>query len=229
MRKDKIEAFKLRKQGKSYNEIRQALRIPKSTLSDWLKEVEWSRRLKTALSKRAKEKGKITLRELDRIRGINLTRIYKEAEREAEIEFEHFKFYPLFIVGVVVYWGEGDKISRNIVRISNTDPLMIKLFVKFLVDVCGISPAKVRASILLYPDLNGAECKTFWVKNSGLLEENFNKSIVIKGRHKTRRLRYGVCTVVVSSTYLKKKILMWLTLLPNHLLKSREKLLAGLV
>jgi hypothetical protein len=36
MKDSKELALALRKQGKSYNEIRDALNIPKSTLSDWL-------------------------------------------------------------------------------------------------------------------------------------------------------------------------------------------------
>ncbi|OHA69234.1 MAG: hypothetical protein A3J68_01100 [Candidatus Wildermuthbacteria bacterium RIFCSPHIGHO2_02_FULL_48_16] len=220
MRKDRNAALKLRRLGKSYSEIRNLLRIPKSTLSDWLHKTRWSIKVKGILAEKAKTKNIIRLRELTKIRGIHLNKLYQEAQDEAKKEFESFKLHPTFISGVVIYWGEGDRSSRFLVRVANTDPLMIRLFVKFLLEICGIPREKIRAHILLYPDLDPEACKHFWVKKSGLQLENFNKSVTIKGRHKTRRLPYGVCYVAVSSTYLKEKMLTWLDLLPKELLKS---------
>lgn len=229
MRTDKDKAFALRRSGKSYSEIQWKLGVPKSTLSDWLRDVEWSEGLKKHLAKDAVEKGRITLRKLDRVRGVYLARVYAEAREEAKREFEHFKFYPLFIAGMAVYWGEGDKLTKHIIRIANTDPGMIRVFLKFLVDVCGIARDRIRASLLLYPDLDDLECKKFWIKATNLHEGNFNKSVVIRGRHKTRRLQYGVCNITISSAYLKEKMMIWLSLLPRALCASRSKLFAGVV
>ena len=220
MRKDKKAALKLRRLGKSYNEIRKLLRIPKSTLSDWLHKTRWSTKVRRILAEKAKTKNTIRLRELTKIRGVYLKKLYQEARSEAKKEFENFKLHPTFISGVVIYWGEGDRSSRFLTRVANTDPLMIRLFVKFLLEICGIPRKKIRAHILLYPDLNPEICKHFWIKKSGLQLENFNKSVIIKGRHKTRRLPYGVCYIGVSSTYLKEKVLTWLDLLPRELMKS---------
>jgi predicted transcriptional regulator len=220
MRKDKNAALKLRRLGKSYNEIRDLLRIPKSTLSDWLHKTRWSTKVKRILAEKAKTKNVIRLRELDKIRGVHLKKLYQEAQDEARKEFENFKFHPTFISGVVIYWGEGDRSSRFLIRVANTDPLMIRLFAKFLLEVCGVPKERIRAHILLYPDLNPEVCKHFWIKESGLRLENFNKSVTIEGRHKTRRHPYGVCYIAVASTYLKQKMLIWLDLLPKELMKS---------
>jgi hypothetical protein len=97
---------------------------------------------------------------------------------------------------------------------------MIRLFINFLYKICGISKKRIRASILIYPDINEKISKEFWIKQSKLSNENFNKSIVIKGRHKTKRTRYGVCTVGICSTYLKEKIRVWLKMLPKELVKE---------
>ncbi len=220
MRKDKKEALQLRSLGRSYNEIRNLLGVPKSTLSNWLHETQWSSKIKRTLAEKALKKNTIRLRNLNKIRGEHLARLYREAQNEAKEEFEYFKFHPTFIAGVTIYWGEGDKASRHMIRVGNVDPLMIKLFVKFLCEICGISKEKIRAYLLLYPDLNSDECKKFWIKQSGLPDRNFNKCVVIQGRHKIRRLRYGVCYVGISSTYLKEKMFSWLTLLPKELMKK---------
>lgn len=41
---------------------------------------------------------------------------------------------------------------------------------------------------------------------------NFIKPTIINGRHKTRRLAYGVCTVSITNKYLKRKLLTWIDL-----------------
>lgn len=219
MRKDKAVAITLRRSGKSYNEIKEKLGVPKSTLSDWLGRTEWSNTIRNELSRRILKKSTIRLRRLNEIRGKNLKRSYEEARLEAKKEFEYFKSHPLFISGISIYWGEGDKISRYNVRIANVDPDMIYLFVQFLIKICSIEPERIRAWILLYPDLNPVLCKNYWSEKAGLPQDNFNKSIVILGRHKTRKTRYGVCNVGLSSAYLKEKMLVWLSLLSKEVTK----------
>lgn len=221
MRKDKTKAVELRKNGKSYNEIRELLGVPKSTLSDWLSEHEWSREIKTKLAKYAKDRSIVHLKTLNLIRGARLKKLYKNAEKEAVEEFEKLKFHPLFITGIAIYWGEGDRKSRGLVRIANIDPSMITLFVRFLLVVCAVPAQRVKAWLLLYPDLKESECKNFWIQQTGLSEENFNKSIVIRGKHRIKRIHFGVCNVGISSTYLKQKMIIWLSLLPQELLKMR--------
>lgn len=220
MRKDKDKILKFRRSGKSYNDIRRELAISKSTLSEWLRPYKWSRDITNHLAGKFKRKNAIRLIRLNKVRGKRLARLYREARKEARMEFENLKYHPLFIAGVVAYWGEGDKISGHGVRIANTDPEMIKLFVNFLRHVCQIPKDRIKAWILIYPDLNGEECKKFWIRNSGLSLDNFTKCITIKGRHKTNRLHYGVCNVGISSKYFKNKILVWLKLLPLNLLSK---------
>ena len=221
MRDDKKEAVKLRKDGRSYSEIKEILGVPKSTLSGWLHNIQWPAAIRDDLSKIAKEKSIIRLRYLNDIRGSHLAKLYREARSEAKREFEIFKFHPTFISGISIYWGEGDKATKHLIRVGNIDPLMIKLFVKFLREICGIPRQKIRSHVLLYPDLNPDECSKYWIKKSGLPSESFNKYVVIQGRHKTRRLPYGVCYVTVSSAYLKEKMFVWLALLPRELIKGK--------
>jgi predicted transcriptional regulator len=221
MREDKKSALQLRSLGKSYNEIKKLLGVPKSTLSDWLGKNQNSIRIKHILSENAEKKNTIRIRTLNKIRKRNLSKLYQEAREEAKKEFEYFKFFPLFISGITIYWGEGDRSSRHLIRVGNIDPYMIRLFVRFLREVCGVFKMKIRAHILIYPDLDMEKCKNFWIKKSGLSSENFNKTVVIKGRHKTRRIPYGVCYVGVSSTYLKEKMSIWLNLLPRELLRNK--------
>lgn len=221
MRHDKSQVFRLRRMGKSYNAIRRDLRISKGTLSEWLRPYGWSKNIASSLAEKSKQTSAVRIRYLNNIRGKHLARLYLDAQAEAGREFEKLKYHPLFIAGVAIYWGEGDKVSGHGVRIANTDPTMIRLFVNFLAHVCQIPKNRIKAWILIYPDLDGEVCKKFWVEKSGISNHNFTKCITVQGRHKTNRVRYGVCNVGISSKYFKKKMLIWLKLLPVQLLSKR--------
>jgi hypothetical protein len=217
MRKDKKNAIQLRKLGKSYSQIKSTLGIPKSTLSDWLNEVGWSQKVKYTLAEKAKEDSSVRFHALNKIRKKHLIRLYRTVEKEAKVEFESFKLHPLFIAGMTIHWGEGDKLTQYQVRVGNTDPRMIRVFVKFLYEVCNVPRQRVHAHLLLYPDLDPILCKNYWIKKSSLSQSHFRKSVTIEGRHKTRRLPYGVCYITVNSTYLKRKVNTWLQLLSKDL------------
>lgn len=227
MRKDKAIAYKLRKTGKSYKEIRKELSIPLSTLSDWFRDQKWSNDMSIKLRKRAEIGHSVRIMELNKIRGDNLVKVYKDAEREAILDYSKLKYHPLFIAGLMIYWGEGNKASPNRCGIANTEPLMIKIFMQFLYNICCVPKNKTKAWILLYPDLDEKVCKNFWIRNTGLKYSDFNKSIVIVGKHKTKKLNFGVCNFGANSAYLKHKILIWIDLLSKDL--SKEDYKAGMV
>ncbi len=227
MRKDKEKALELRKLGTSYREIHKRLGVPKSTLSDWFRNQGWSKELSVELFEKAKGAHSTRIQALNKVRGENLTKLYQQAEREAIEDFELLKYHPLFVAGLMVYWGEGNKITRGRCTIANTEPLMIELFLKFLKHICGFTSPKVKAWLLLYPDLDESVCKEYWMKNTSLRVGDFDKSIVIQGKHKTRKLSYGVCSVGISSAYLKRKILKWIDMLGQDLV--REDYIAGIV
>jgi len=221
MRKDKEIALQMRKNGKSYNEIHSALKIPKATLSNWFSEIGWSKDIAKKLATKVQVQHTVRLVKLDKIRGQHLTHSYEEARREAKEDLEILKYNPLFIAGLMLYWGEGDKATKAQVRLANTDPGLIKLFVVFLRKVCNIPEEKVGVHILTYPDIDDKTNRQYWSEISGIAPKKFLKSVHIQGRHKTRRLGHGVCSVYVSSTYFKVKMLEWLKLLPEELMNLR--------
>ncbi|MDO8604075.1 MAG: hypothetical protein Q7K40_01565 [bacterium] len=221
MRTDKEKATQLRRFGKSYQEIAGELGIPKSTLSAWFGASLWSQKIKDDLNVVTHRKHTIRIEELNKVRGEHLRNLYIQARHEALEDFEILKYHPAFISGVMLYWGEGDKASLHRVSLTNTDPAMIRIFMGFLKDVCGVEEKRIKAWLLLYPDLQESECKKYWKEEAHLQNVIFNKSMVIDGRHKTKRLGHGVCTVGVSSRYFKEKMLLWISLFPD-MLANRE-------
>lgn len=210
----------MRKSGKSYKEISYALSIPKSTLSDWFSKIDWSGEIRRRLALSVQAQHTTRLLELNKIRSTHLACAYEEARREARKELEILKYNPLFIAGLMLYWGEGDKGQKTAVRLTNTDPELVQLYVQFLLKACGIPVKKIKANLLIYPDHEDKVCQSYWSKKSGVPWENFTKSVRIEGRHPVRRLNWGICIIIVSSTYLKAKILEWMKVLPVELMRE---------
>ena len=218
MRDDKKEIERLRMRGMSYKEISKRMKVPVSTLSGWFQDQKWSQLIKERLQRSSIEQGTVRMRSLNKARGGELARLYEQAKEEALAEFGALKYNPLFITGIMLYWGEGDKLTKSVTKLTNTDPQMIRLFSMFLREACGLPKEYVRASLLLYPDNDKAESFKFWADSTQLESTQFRGSTVIQGKHKTRRLKNGICLIYVSSSYFKVKMLAWLDLLPKELM-----------
>lgn len=218
MNKHKEQATLLRRQGMSYKKIRDEIGVPVSTLAGWFKNEPWSRAIKSRLSAAVSWSNPLSLELLVQANRERWSLKREEYRIAAIKEFATLKSDQLFFAGIMLYWGEGEKQPKSSqVRLANSEPEMIKIFYLFLTKVLKIQSDKIFAWLLLYPDLVDSVQKNFWSKATGIPKESFKKSIYIKGRHPTKRLSYGVCTIVVSSRALKERVLKWLELYQNHL------------
>jgi len=220
MRKDKEKIIKLRKSGKSYQEIFKITGVPKSTLSTWLSGQDWSKEVALKNIKIATETNKVRICNLNKLRGKKLDMAYFRAKEEALDDLNNLKYHPLFIAGVMIYWGEGDKASKNGFRIANSDPVMIRLFVDFLIKICNVPKNRIRASLLIYPDHNASEIEELWLNRAKLHDIKFTRTHKVLGRKNGKRKGNGVCTISFSNTYLKKKMKVWIDRLPEVMMND---------
>ena len=210
MRYDKPKAFELRRQGKTYREIEKLLGVSRSTLCDWFKNEEWSRHIKKLNTEKHIELSVERLEKLNEGRRIMLEKKYKQVEDEAVREFEIYKNNPLFMAGLMLYAGEGDKMTKGVIRLANIDFSLHKIFIKFCEIYLKIDRENLKFSVLLYPDLDIEICKTRWSKELNIPIKNFHKPQIIIGRSKTKRLHFGVGSTIISSSFLKRKLLLWI-------------------
>lgn len=217
MRNDKHIALKLRRQNKSYNKISKELGISKSTLSCWFSRVDWSQDIKNELTRKANFVAKKRLRLINKSRSEMWEQWREKARQQARDDFPRLKLDPLFISGIMIYWGEGDSKPGNPFRLSNTDPRMIALYTKFLTESLNISKDNLRSTIILYPDLSEKKCIDFWRKTMEIPESQFYKTQFIKGRHPTKRLSHGICMITCGNRQIKEKVLVWIDLLSKNL------------
>ncbi|MFA5086350.1 MAG: hypothetical protein WC468_02000 [Candidatus Paceibacterota bacterium] len=216
MRNDRHLATSLRKRGKSYKEISDELGVPKSTLNAWFKDSVWSEKIKNRLTEKAVRTSEKRIRKVidsNRERWEKLREGFRE---DAKKEFPRIREGNLFVAGVMLYWGEGDQNPKYPVRLTNVDYRMIALFRSFLLDVCKVEVDDIYLSLFIYPDLKEDECKKFWKKKTKIW--HFDKTQVIYGKHPTKRLENGICSIrVKKSAWLKEKILVWISLLSEEL------------
>lgn len=213
MRKDHVKAIELRKRGKSYHEISKQLGIPKSTLSDWLRDLPWSQELRSKLNEKNSTKNPQRIKNLQTTLKKKWGTWHQQCREEAIKEFPVYRDNPLFVAGLMLYWGEGDKkLSNSVVRLSNSDPELIKIYYRFLTRILNVPVEKTTAHLILYPDLVDSVQKNFWSKISTIPLTQFRASTTIKGKQPKHRLSYGICIIQVSSRELKEKMIKWIEL-----------------
>src|SRR3989344_1703110 len=60
-------------------------------------------------------------------------------------------------LGLGLYWGEGNKRNKNSIRLGNTDPGIIKNFLRFLINIFGIKVEKLRFGLQIFSDMSKKE------------------------------------------------------------------------
>ncbi len=203
---EKRKAINLRLKGASYSQIKTKLGISKSTLSNWLSDYPLS-------DERIKE-----LRDLNPIRiehfrntmrkkrEVKLSDLYDKAKRSIGLLSKR----DLFIAGLFLYWGEGDK-SGSVFSVSNTDPNLIKFFMKWARSL-GVEENKFRVVLHLYSDMDEDREKKFWSNITNVSLDNFRKvyrkDSSLSGLTYKNGFRHGTCMVRVYDNKLARFILM---------------------
>jgi hypothetical protein len=118
----------------------------------------------------------------------------------------------LHVAGCMLYWAEGAK-TRNAVRLSNSDPEVVNVFVKFLRAYFDLEDEDIRVTCNLFADHADRqfEIEQFWLDTLGLTRTSLCKSTVnVYSRHTERKrmnkLPHGTCRVAVSRTAIVQHI-----------------------
>jgi len=221
MRNDRHLALKLRKKGLSYSKISKELDIPQSTLHYWFKDLAWSGKIKKELTEKAIRTSRKRIKKVIKSNKERWDKWRKGFKDEAKKDFTKLKSNRLFVAGIMLYWGEGDQNLKYPIRLTNTNYKMISLFKRFLLEICKIKKEDIYLSLFIYPDIVEERCKEFWSKKIGIKVNNFDKAQVIYGKHPTKRLENGICSIRVrKSIGFKEKILVWIDLLSEDLNKN---------
>ncbi|MBI2054651.1 MAG: hypothetical protein HYT39_00940 [Candidatus Sungbacteria bacterium] len=206
-RLEKEEAVKLRLKGKSYNEIIRILQIPsKGTLSYWFRDLQLSHQAKRRLEKNILLAQKRGLFKYNKERSLAIKVENKNIHERASKEIGALTSRELLLVGAALYWGEGTKNESGkyfpSLALANSDPSLIRFYMKFLKKVLDINREKIRASIHVHPNVDIEKAKQFWASITQLPKDRFyiirQVSRASKFRRPSRALPYGTATIKVN-------------------------------
>lgn len=220
----KQKAIELRKQGKTYSEILKVIPVAKSTLSDWLKSVSLG----------FVQKQRITQKKIEaQMKGAKARhdqRVEKQNYliQNAQNEILKISNRELWLIGVALYWAEGTKEKESRpgcgVSFSNSDPEMIRLFIKWLKECVHVSSENISADIYIH-ESHKATIDLVIKKWSDILHvpRSFFKHIYFKkNKIQTKRKNTGVLYIgllrvnIRASSDLNRKITGWIKGILEH-------------
>ena len=188
------KAIHLRKIGNSLNEIHDKLRVSKSTLSEWLRDVVLSSGARQRLLKR------ITAGQL--VSAENKRKKIKELKEDYYIEalqklnsIDIDKNISLLIVALI-YWCEGAKDFSRGVDFTNSDPNLIKTFLKLLRHSFILDENRFRVVVHLHEYHDREQQLKFWQDVTGIPSKQFTKPYLKKHTGKRKRKNYNGCISV---------------------------------
>jgi transposase-like protein len=214
---DRTKAHELRKQGKSYSQIKKELGISKSTLSQWLR--------KYPLSKE----------QIDVLQGKSVVRIEKYRQTmqrkrndrfNISYENEKVKLMPLskrdlYIAGLFLYWGEGTKGDNSTVSLNNTDPNVVKFFLLWLTDCLNVPKNSIRVTVHLYEDMEINDSLNYWSNTLGIQRSQFIKPYIKKSLRLSidqKGFGHGTCGLYIYDIAVKTKIRASLKIIADNYL-----------
>lgn len=210
----KEKTIVLRKQGKTYTEIRQALNTdtPKSTMSYWCKNVVLPPNYQAKIIKYNKinlEKGRqIAL-------NINM------AKKEKQLELIKKRIAPIKgvinnkdaakVVLAVLYAAEGShNPKRGSIMFGNSDPFIVSLFMRLIRMCYPVNEEKFRCTVQCRADQNTGALENFWRNTTKIPSSQFYKTRIDPrtiGKPSKKPDYKGVCRIDYFSTEVLNELL----------------------
>lgn len=205
-------ARNLRRKGWSLGEISLKMKIPKNTISSWVRDIQ----LTNQQTKRIKEKiassgvvGRPLAIEVNRKK----IEQWKEDTRNSVKHFENiFLNNPELgkLACGLLYLCEGSKYpSTRCLVFGNSDPWIIRCFINLLRNSFNIDEKKLRCRIMFRYDQNLQELNKYWSNITRIPLHNFYKSKPdsrTKGKSTLKDNYKGICAVHYLSTNLQFKL-----------------------
>ena len=219
----------LRRKGFSYSEIGRQLALPKSTLSLWLKNLELTIEQKARLIKKRSDTAKKNILERKK---------YFQTEIEtvksgAKAEIKKISTRELWLIGIMLYGKERwqDKLrqtSKLGVYFTSSDPVHIRIFLKWLRDIGGVRNEELLCDMFLKGGADEERIKRHWSDITGLGERYFTRIYLQKSypqevlkQRVRKKNEFGQLRIRVrGSTMLKRQLQGWMQGIEEQIFKN---------
>lgn len=206
----KSKAIKLRQVGLSLGVIGAKLKIPKSTLSGWFRNIILSKEYKNVLIRNWKN-GLIKARKKAVVwhKQQKIKRI-EEAKTLSNSVFNKINLKDKYIQELalaMLYLGEGNK--GNHLGLGSSDPRILKFFLRIISNVYSVNLKEVYCSLNLRFDQNKERVIKYWSKSLGLPISCF-KTVSFDKRTKgitTYSSYNGVCQIRFGDVSLQRRLI----------------------
>lgn len=217
-KKDKQKAIAMRKKGMSYSQIKEKLQMSKSTLSGWLYDMPLS-------AKRIRELQADSPIRIEKYR--NTMRAKREAKNRIAYQSIAKKIGAIsnrefLIAGLFLYWAEGSKTKTFSIGLTNTNPTMLILFIRWL-RFFNVPKSKLKIHLHLYSDMNIKKQIHFWSKTLDIPISQFRKPYIKKTKLSsityTNGFGQGTCSVIVENGSISAQVMMGIQYIQDVLIK----------
>ncbi len=113
----------------------------------------------------------------------------------------------LLVAALMLYFGEGAK-TQTTVDLANSDPKVLKIFIKFLRDICRVDESRLRFYLYCFREQDPEALIRFWSECLKVSPKSFTKPYIRETRADLKRIMpYGVLHVRYSDKRLLRQIM----------------------
>jgi len=209
MKNIKSHAIRLRQEGYSLPYIHNTLRIPKSTLSGWLRNIELTAEQKIKLEqnrqnglKKAREGASKWHQEQKKGR----LRVAKEEAISVLEKIDMTNIYHLELNLAILYLAEGSKKNTE-TALGSSDPQTLNFFLFALEKIYGFDRNKARYELYIRADQDGKTLQKYWSKELSVPLTQFKQvSVDKRSKGATFKEYMGVCSIRCGSVAIQRRL-----------------------
>lgn len=212
--KEKEMATSLRLEGYGIGEISKKLKVSKSTVSVWCRDISLSSKQISVLANRSQHHATEALllsaekqraqREIDSRKSAN----------QGQIDVGNLTDRDIFMVGLGLYWGEGYKQGSQELGFTNSNPLIIKFYITWLEKIYRVT----KKDLILRVSINSShehridQVQKYWSEIVKVSLSQFTKPSLIKTvsqkQYSNQDQHFGTLRVKVrKGTSMRRRIL----------------------
>jgi hypothetical protein len=212
---EKELAQRLRREGYSYSQIFNKVKVSKDTLSRWCKDISLTEEQQARLvasKKLGQKRGSLVAAENKRKLRIERT---LSIARQAKDYLGNLSDRDRFIAGIALYFAEGDKIDGK-GGFTNADPRLIKFMMNWFTKYCNVPMDRLRGAIWIHEGNDYEGAINFWSNLTGIPKNQFHKTYVVKNKIDSNKVRknihsYGVFSIRFSVSDIQRQIMGWIS------------------
>ena len=121
----------------------------------------------------------------------------------------------MWCVGTALYWGEGGK-TQQLVRISNSDAFVLKIMMRYFIEICNVPMSKFRGHVHAYQHSEVSKIEAYWSNITNIPVSQFFKTYTkpsSASKHKRNTLPNGTIGIYALDTNLFWRIMGWIEFL----------------